>query len=137
MEQHGRAKDGTPVIYMRIEKIDKSCASSDQYILSSCHMLEWTLSKFPGEVSVTVVMHCSALDGKASTADLNFVCGRRGRNRRAENNETLQSVSGLQVDETLRRYGCADQDDMGQSGRSEYSVFLLDSVQSVVRIVHV
>ena len=71
----GRARDGSPVVYMRGGLYDNTVATPQQYVLAAAHTIEYALKQYPDQVNVTVVVHSSAVPGvkNATGADTNFI----------------------------------------------------------------
>lgn len=50
---YGRAKDGSPVVYMRGGLYDSNKATPEQYVLAAAYTIDWSLKQHPGKTS-----HC-------------------------------------------------------------------------------
>eukprot|EP01039_Chlorochromonas_danica_P010323 gene10323-11426_t len=71
---YGRAKDGSPVVYMRGGLYDSNKATPEQYVLAAAYTIDWSLKQHPGEVNVTVIVHTVNIPGGPNqSADMNFI----------------------------------------------------------------
>ena len=48
----GRARDGSPVVYMRGGLYDNTVATPQQYVLAAAHTIEYALKQYPDQVRV-------------------------------------------------------------------------------------
>ena len=72
---HGKARDGTPVLYMRGALYDGSKASPEAYVLAAAHAIIHALSHST-ELNVTVLVHAVNVPGAPNdNADLTFIKG--------------------------------------------------------------
>lgn len=70
----GRAKDGSPVVYMRGGLYDGSKASPEEYALAAAYTIDWSLQQCPDQLSVTVIVHTVNIPGAPNAAaDNNFI----------------------------------------------------------------
>jgi hypothetical protein len=70
---HGKAKDGTPILYFRGGLYDPAKATGQQYILAAAHMVEYAL-RFGSQI--TVIVHTGHVEGGANAGiDMNFTKG--------------------------------------------------------------
>jgi hypothetical protein len=72
---YGRARDGSPVVYMRGGLYDNSAATPQQYVIAAAHIIEYSLKLCPDQLNVTVVVHSASVPGAANAtgADMNFI----------------------------------------------------------------
>lgn len=48
---YGRARDGSPVVYMRGGLYDNTLATPQQYVMAAAHTIEYSLRQFPDQVA--------------------------------------------------------------------------------------
>lgn len=71
---YGRAKDGSPVVYMRGGLYDANIATPQQYVLAAAYTIDYSLRQHPEEVNVTVIVHTVNIPGGPNqSADTNFI----------------------------------------------------------------
>ena len=70
----GRARDGSPVLYMRGGLYDNEKASAEEFALAAAFAIDWSLDQYPTEVNVTVVVHTVHVPGGPNKpSDMNFI----------------------------------------------------------------
>lgn len=71
---HGRAKDGTMVLYFRWGLHDPSKISSEQFVAAVAHTLDYVLQTDKNNEKVTVFVHLACIPGAINgAADVNFI----------------------------------------------------------------
>lgn len=71
---YGRAKDGSPVVYMRGGLYDCNKATPEQYVLAAAYTIDWSLRQYPDQTNVTVLVHTVNIPGGPNqSADTNFI----------------------------------------------------------------
>lgn len=71
---YGRAKDGTPIVYMRGGLYDANTASPQQYVLAAAYTIDYALRQCPDQVNVTVIVCTDHVpNGPNQSADTNFI----------------------------------------------------------------
>jgi hypothetical protein len=69
-----RAKDGSPVVYMRGGLYDCNKATPEQFVLAAAYTIDWSLRQYPEEVNVTVIVHTvNVPNGPNQGADMAFI----------------------------------------------------------------
>jgi CRAL/TRIO domain len=70
---HGKALDGTPILFMRGAFYSNKLATPNQYVLAAAYVIDRALAQ-SDQISVTVMVHASAVDGAPNeSADVNFI----------------------------------------------------------------
>ena len=71
---YGRARDGSPVVYMRGGLYDSTKATPEQYVLAAAYTIDWSLKQCPDQTNVTVLVHTVNIPGAPNqSADTNFI----------------------------------------------------------------
>ena len=70
---HGKALDGTPILFFRGAFYDSKVASPLQYVLAAAYVIDTVMSR-SDQISVTVLVHACGIKGAPNeSADINFI----------------------------------------------------------------
>lgn len=70
---HGKALDGTPILFMRGAFYSNKLATPNQYVLAAAYVIDRALAQ-SDQISVSVLVHASGIAGAPNeSADINFI----------------------------------------------------------------